>query len=93
VCLRIAWVGGGAHFTTICGSTDPADDGVVMVTVSDTIRGAGTTTLAYADLPSRYLIGGRWTDTFLTRGRFGPGADFGPGDGAAVAPQTTVERG
>jgi len=84
LCLRIEWTGGGAHFTTICGCSDPAD-GDPMVTVSDTIRGAGTTTLAYADLPSQYLGGGQWTDTFYTRGQLGPADDAGSGSAAAVA--------
>ena len=31
VCLRIAWTGGGAHFTTINGATDPSDGGAFIV--------------------------------------------------------------
>jgi hypothetical protein len=88
VCLRIEWTDGRgkAHFTTICGSTDPADGADVMVTVSETIRDADRTwTGRYSDLPLRYLGGGKWTDTFFTRGRFGPGAECGTADSAAVA--------
>lgn len=85
LCLRIAWGLGGAHFTTIYGCTNPADGGEPMVSVSDTIRGVGTTTMPYSLFPSRYLNGGSWTDTFRTRGRFGPAADAGPGSAAAIA--------
>ena len=56
-----------------------------MATVSDTIAGAGTTTLLYGDMPTRYRGGGQWTDTFRTRGRFGPNQYAGPGDSVAVA--------
>jgi len=87
LCLRIAWypvASGAAHFTTICGCTNPADSDV-MATLSDTIKGVGTTTLPYADFPANYLGGGQWTDTFRTRGRFGPSQYAGTGDSIVVA--------
>lgn len=79
VCVRVAWGGGGAHFTTIHGFTDPSSGGDVYLTVSDTISGWGTTTMLYSEFPQSYQSGGTWTDTYWTRNVYGPSFDYGTG--------------
>jgi hypothetical protein len=58
VCLRIIWIGGGAHFTTIRGCTDPSVGGPFIVSTSDTLEGFSGSTLSYDDFPLKYHIGG-----------------------------------
>jgi hypothetical protein len=87
VCVRILWKdsGSAAHFTTICGCTDPSDGNAFTITTSDTLHGFGGTTLAYADFPEKYNGGGTWTDTFLTKGGFVSPMPYGSADDAALA--------
>lgn len=85
VCVRVAWGGGGAHFTTIHGFTDPSSGGEVYLTVSDTIPGWGTTTMLYSDFPRQYKHGGNWTDTYWTRNVLGPSTEYGTGERNTVA--------
>jgi hypothetical protein len=49
ICLRIIWIGGGAHFTTIRGCTDPSVGGPFIVSTSDTLEGFSGSTLSYDD--------------------------------------------
>jgi len=84
VCLRIKWNGGGAHFTTIRGCTDPADGGPFIISTSDTLKGFSGTTLPYDDFPAHYHAGGEWTSTFFTSGRFRPATACGSAEGIAL---------
>jgi hypothetical protein len=85
VCVRVAWFGGGAHFTTIHGFTDPSSGGDIYLTVSDTIPGWGTTTMLYSNFPQEYQRGGEWTDTYWTKNAFGPSREYAAGERTAVA--------
>jgi hypothetical protein len=67
VCVRVAWFGGGAHFTTINGITDPSSGEDIYLTISDTIDGWGTTTILYSDFPNTYQSKGDWTHTYWTK--------------------------
>ncbi|MEM7557917.1 MAG: papain-like cysteine protease family protein [Planctomycetota bacterium] len=85
VCVRVAWAGQGAHFTTIHGFTDPSLGSDVYLTVSDTVSGWGTTTMLYSEFPQLYQHGGTWTDTYWTRNVYGPSAQYGSGEENSAA--------
>jgi hypothetical protein len=85
VCVRVAWFGGGSHFTTIHGFTDPSSASDIYLTVSDTVQGWGTTTMLYSEFPVQYKSGGTWTDTYWTKNILGPSCEFGSGEKTTVA--------
>ncbi len=87
LCLRILWNGSGnaAHFTTICGCTNPSDGDDFIVSTSDTLPGFHGSTLAYSDFPAQYHGGGMWTDTFLTKGGLAATEPAGQADLAEIA--------
>ena len=87
LCLGILWNGSGnaAHFTTICGCTDPSDGDDFIVSTSDTLPGFHGSTLAYSDFPAQYHGGGMWTDTFLTKGGLAATEPAGQADLAEIA--------
>jgi hypothetical protein len=87
VCVRILWNDSrrGAHFTTICGCTDPSDGNEFMISTSDTLDGFDGSTLAYADFPTKYNGGGTWTDTYLTKGGFVSPVPCGSANDTALA--------
>ncbi len=85
VCVRVAWFGGGAHFTTIHGFTDPSSGYDIYLTVSDTVPGWGTTAMLYSEFPHQYMSGGNWTDTYWTKNILGPSREYGSGEKTAVA--------
>lgn len=58
---RVAWKGGGAHFTMISGY----DNNGNKITVQDPWY--GTSTIAFSAYPSKYHSGGTWTDTYYTK--------------------------
>jgi hypothetical protein len=88
VCLRIAWLPTKtrAHFTTICGCTDPSQGGPFLIETSDTLVDYPGATLAYDDFPANYNgASGEWTDTFYTAGRFAQTTACGNGERAIVS--------
>lgn len=67
VCVRVAWNGGaGAHFLAMTGYSVPAGEpSSVMVYLQDSFYGASS--MAFADFPANYHVGGEWTHTYLTQ--------------------------
>jgi hypothetical protein len=84
ICLRIKWTGGGAHFTTIRGCTDPSVGGPFIVSTSDTLEGFSGSTLSYDDFRLKYHIGGERKATYWTSGRFAPARSCGFAESVAL---------
>ncbi|HEY0411570.1 MAG TPA: papain-like cysteine protease family protein [Allosphingosinicella sp.] len=58
---RVAWNGGGAHFTMVAGY----DNNGNTIVIQDPWY--GTSTIAYSAYPSNYQGGGTWTHTYYTK--------------------------
>jgi hypothetical protein len=84
ICLRIKWTGGGVHFTTIRGCTDPSVGGPFIVSTSDTLEGFSGSTLSYDDFRLKYHIGGERKATYWTSGRFAPARSCGFAESVAL---------
>lgn len=64
VCVRIKWIGDGAHFVVLTGYKVSRSN-LKMVDIADPLY--PDSTRAFDDFPSAYQGGGEWTDSFLVR--------------------------